>query len=101
MNWYILLMGIINNTLKLNVIFMAQRRENVFQHKYANVLLAFTGPEGSTGTQPIGLALYFFNFSTWTGKPGLYVSQRKYHEHGSPRRLNVVSFKAGRHIRGT
>ena len=46
-----------------------QLRKNLFEDKYANAILAFS-KEG----QPIGLALYFFNFSTWTGRPGLYVS---------------------------
>lgn len=23
--------------------------------------------------EPVGIALYFFNYSTWTGRPGLYV----------------------------
>ncbi|KAI5887071.1 acyl-CoA N-acyltransferase [Schizophyllum commune H4-8] len=43
-------------------------RKNLFEDKYANAILAFS-EEG----QPIGLALYFFNFSTWTGRPGLYL----------------------------
>lgn len=25
------------------------------------------------GGEPVGFALYFFNYSTWTGRPGLYV----------------------------
>lgn len=25
------------------------------------------------GDKPVGLALYFFNYSTWTGRPGLYL----------------------------
>ncbi|KAL1695782.1 acyl-CoA N-acyltransferase [Schizophyllum commune] len=43
-------------------------RKNLFEDKYANAILAFS-EEG----QPIGLALYFFSFSTWTGRPGLYL----------------------------
>lgn len=38
-------------------------------------MLAFTGSPGAEG-DAVGLALYFFNFSTWTGRPGLYVSPR-------------------------
>jgi GNAT superfamily N-acetyltransferase len=34
---------------------------------YGECLLAFLG------TEPVGLALYFHNFSTFTGKPGLYL----------------------------
>jgi len=53
---------------------------------YAHCLLAFPGAPASAYADttsstapdhdpaPVGLALYFFNFSTWTGKPGLYVS---------------------------
>jgi GNAT superfamily N-acetyltransferase len=33
----------------------------------AKVLLAFAG------TDPVGFAVYFFNFSTWLGRPGLYL----------------------------
>jgi len=47
-------------------------RKNLFETPYAHALLAFT--EASDAPErPIGLALYFFNFSTWTGKPGLYL----------------------------
>ncbi|TFL04707.1 acyl-CoA N-acyltransferase [Pterulicium gracile] len=45
---------------------------NIFEKQYAHALLAFSGSESAPG-QAIGLALYFFNFSTWTGKPGLYL----------------------------
>ncbi|KAF9017924.1 acyl-CoA N-acyltransferase [Hymenopellis radicata] len=30
-------------------------------------------PQSATGKTPIGFALYFFNFSTWTGKKGVYL----------------------------
>ncbi len=33
----------------------------------AEVLLAFANEE------PVGFAVYFFNFSTWLGRPGLYL----------------------------
>ena len=33
----------------------------------AEVLLAFANDE------PVGFAVYFFNFSTWLGRPGLYL----------------------------
>jgi hypothetical protein len=66
----------------------AQLRKNLFDEKVANALLAFPGPAPATGRQgeagkkedanqnlkPIGVAIYFFNFSTWTGRPGLFVS---------------------------
>jgi GNAT superfamily N-acetyltransferase len=34
---------------------------------HCRALLAFEG------SNPVGVALYFFNFSTWTGKRGLYL----------------------------
>ncbi|KIK68610.1 hypothetical protein GYMLUDRAFT_256307 [Collybiopsis luxurians FD-317 M1] len=42
-------------------------RENLFEKQYAHALLAFADDK------PVGLALYFFNYSTWTGRPGLYL----------------------------
>jgi len=47
-------------------------KENVFEKGYAHALLAFQGTPDAPGA-PLGMALYFFNFSTWTGKPGLYL----------------------------
>lgn len=49
-----------------------QLRKNLFETPFAHALLAFSGSPEQPG-QAIGLALYFFNYSTWTGKPGLYV----------------------------
>ncbi|KAK4686376.1 diamine N-acetyltransferase, partial [Tremellales sp. Uapishka_1] len=42
--------------------------ENIFKKKYAECLIARSA-EG----QAIGLALYFFTYSTWLGAPGLYL----------------------------
>ena len=50
-----------------------QLQKNLFDTPYAHALLAVSGTADQPG-EPIGLALYFFNFSTWTGEPGLYVS---------------------------
>ncbi|KIJ32174.1 hypothetical protein M422DRAFT_70711 [Sphaerobolus stellatus SS14] len=47
-------------------------RKNLFETPYAHALLAISGSPSEPG-EAIGLALYFFNFSTWTGKPGLYL----------------------------
>ncbi|KAF8814785.1 acyl-CoA N-acyltransferase [Phlegmacium glaucopus] len=47
-------------------------RKNLFETPFAHALLAFTGTAETVG-EPIGLALYFFNYSTWTGRPGLYL----------------------------
>jgi GNAT superfamily N-acetyltransferase len=45
-----------------------QLREVLFGAKpAAEVLLAFEGEE------PVGFAVYFFNFSTWLGRAGLYL----------------------------
>ncbi len=45
-----------------------QLREVFFGEKpAAEVLLAFENKE------PVGFAVYFFNFSTWLGRPGLYL----------------------------
>jgi len=45
-----------------------QLLHNLFEKPSAHTLLAF-----SKSDEPIGFALYFFNFSTWTGKPGIYL----------------------------
>jgi GNAT superfamily N-acetyltransferase len=46
----------------------AQLDEVLFgQDPSARVLIAREGPE------PVGFAVYFFNFSTWLGRPGLYL----------------------------
>ena len=37
------------------------------ERRAAEVLLAFEG------TSPVGFAVYFYNFSTWLGRPGLYL----------------------------
>jgi len=47
-------------------------RRNLFETPYAHTLLAFAGSREAAG-EAIGLAMYFHNFSTWTGKPGIYV----------------------------
>ncbi|KAI0346148.1 acyl-CoA N-acyltransferase [Trametopsis cervina] len=47
-------------------------RENIFEKQYAHTLLAFLGTPEAPG-EAVGMALYFFNFSTWIGKPGIYL----------------------------
>ena len=44
-------------------------RRQVFDEQAARVLIA---EDDETG-EPIGFALYFFNFSTWLGRSGLYL----------------------------
>ncbi|KAI5116990.1 hypothetical protein M0805_001487 [Coniferiporia weirii] len=53
-------------------------KQNLLTTPYAHALLAVSGPadadsSGADSGKAIGLALYFFNFSTWTGRPGLYL----------------------------
>ena len=46
----------------------ASLREVLFgEHPAAEVLLAMEG------TTPVGFAVFFLNFSTWLGRPGLYL----------------------------
>jgi len=40
---------------------------NLFENKYAEVIIA------ELGLIPVGFALYFHNFSTFLGKPGIYL----------------------------
>lgn len=42
-------------------------RKQIFEKKFANVLIA------EVNNEAVGFALYFFNFSTFVGKPGLYL----------------------------
>ncbi|GAA5924898.1 GNAT family N-acetyltransferase [Sporobolomyces koalae] len=42
--------------------------------KYCECVLAYAGGEpGSPGSSPVGMAVYFYTFSTWTGRGGLYL----------------------------
>ena len=42
-------------------------RQNIFEKNYAEVLIA------EENEKPVGFALYFHNFSTFVGKPGIYL----------------------------
>ncbi|UFK98069.1 GNAT family N-acetyltransferase [Kaistella faecalis] len=42
-------------------------QENIFSKNFAKVLIA------EEGGKPVGFALYFYNFSTFVGKPGIYL----------------------------
>ena len=44
-----------------------QLKENIFKNNFAEVVNA------EENSKPVGFALYFFNFSTFLGKPGLYL----------------------------
>lgn len=54
---------------------------NIFERHIASALVACLGSPENPG-ETIGIAIYFFNFSTWTGRPGLYVS---------PESLNLIN----------
>ena len=41
--------------------------ENIFNKNFAKVLIA------EEDEKPVGFALYFYNFSTFVGKPGIYL----------------------------
>ncbi|KIS70364.1 uncharacterized protein UMAG_01533 [Mycosarcoma maydis] len=45
--------------------------ENVFNKGYAEVLIAEQHHDASV--TPVGMALYFYSFSTWTSKPSVYL----------------------------
>ncbi|KAF8586637.1 acyl-CoA N-acyltransferase, partial [Ramaria rubella] len=47
-------------------------RKNLFENSYAHALLAISGKVDQPG-EALAVALYFFNFSTWEGGPGLYL----------------------------
>jgi len=49
------------------VVTVEQIETNVFEKKYADVLMAEEDGE------VVGFALFFYNFSTFKGKPGLYL----------------------------
>jgi len=44
--------------------------EPISDRKTARALLLF---EDETRGRPVGLALYYFTYSTWTGRPGIYL----------------------------
>ncbi|MDQ0475500.1 MULTISPECIES: GNAT family N-acetyltransferase [Chryseobacterium] len=42
-------------------------KQNIFTHQFSKVIIA------EENDKPVGFALYFYNFSTFVGKPGLYL----------------------------
>ncbi|KAI9483463.1 MAG: acyl-CoA N-acyltransferase [Benjaminiella poitrasii] len=51
-------------------------RETLFgEHRYAEVIIAYgkRDDEKDTPIEPAGMALFFHNFSTFMGRPGLYL----------------------------
>ncbi|CAD6576287.1 MAG: hypothetical protein TREMPRED_001644 [Tremellales sp. Tagirdzhanova-0007] len=47
--------------------------ENIFEKKFAECLIARTVNNHNEQGEAVGLALYFFTYSTWLGIPGLYL----------------------------
>ncbi|KAK1927700.1 acyl-CoA N-acyltransferase [Papiliotrema laurentii] len=47
--------------------------ENIFKKGYAECMIARTNTSDGSKGEAIGLALYFFTYSTWLGSPGLYL----------------------------
>ncbi|MCK5220698.1 MAG: GNAT family N-acetyltransferase [Candidatus Aminicenantes bacterium] len=60
-------------------------RRNLFEKKYAEVLI------GELNSEPVGFALFFHNFSTFLGKPGIYLEDlyvmKKYRGRGFGRKM--------------
>ncbi|GAA5929387.1 hypothetical protein JCM1841_004212 [Sporobolomyces salmonicolor] len=47
--------------------------EGAAGRKYAECVLAYTGGSPDAGGRAVGMAVYFYTFSTWTGRGGLYL----------------------------
>ena len=58
---------------------------NLFEKKYAEVLI------GELNSEPVGFSLFFHNFSTFLGKPGIYLEDlyvmEKYRGRGFGRKM--------------
>ncbi|KAJ2002749.1 acetyltransferase [Coemansia sp. RSA 2322] len=49
-------------------------RQNLFGPRpYAKVMIAYVTTSVECEEKPAGFAVYFYNFSTWTARPGLYL----------------------------
>jgi GNAT superfamily N-acetyltransferase len=49
-------------------------KENLFgERRYAEVIIAYGKKTEDSPVEPAGMALYFHNFSTFLGRPGLYL----------------------------
>ncbi|WVQ85292.1 hypothetical protein IAT38_007457 [Cryptococcus sp. DSM 104549] len=65
--------------------------ENIFEKGYAEVLIAREEAKDGGKGLAVGLALYFFTYSTWLGAPGLYLEdlyvKPEFRNHGLGKRL--------------
>ncbi|CAO3692000.1 unnamed protein product [Umbelopsis ramanniana] len=50
-----------------------QLHKNLFEHKYAEVVIGYHKESDTSEEVPVGFALFFHNFSTFVGKPGIYL----------------------------
>lgn len=86
------MLSLVHYLLMILTFHLYQLQANLFDTPYAHCLLAIPGhsaanyenttsrtepdaPDSSEEPKdrdPLGMALYFFNFSTWTGRPGIY-----------------------------
>jgi len=48
-------------------------RDGFGDNPYFHCLIADCDDGNGSGLRPAGFAFYFFNYSTWTGRPGLYL----------------------------
>lgn len=49
-------------------------RENLFgKHRYAEAVIAYAKKDESSPEEPAGMAMFYHNFSTFLGRPGLYL----------------------------
>lgn len=48
-------------------------RQNLFERRCAEVIIAYYQKADTAEKEPAGFALFFHNFSTFEGKPGLYL----------------------------
>lgn len=57
-------------------------KETLFgKRPYAEVVFAYARRTETSELEPAGMALFFFNFSTFVGRPGLYLEDLYVHEH--------------------
>ncbi|KAH9031626.1 acyl-CoA N-acyltransferase [Lactarius pseudohatsudake] len=66
--------------------------KHLFETRIANAFIAFSGSTETPG-EAIGFALYFFNFSTWTGKPGIYLEDLYVKEEHRNKGIGKAFFK--------
>ncbi|KAI8368401.1 acyl-CoA N-acyltransferase [Choanephora cucurbitarum] len=57
-------------------------RQTLFgERRYAEVIIAYAKPTPESELEPAGMALFFHNFSTFQGRPGIYLEDLFVHSH--------------------